>query len=134
MSNLDQAQLNQIVAAVIAALHNTPGVAPKAATVSAKPGFDFAAKDSKLIAAFRRKGFRDVVLAPRNPDGSVDLTKPHNCKPFKTWVSEGMVPRKGSKSIFGLFHITQCDPVPGKSPPKGGKRVKLQAVPTQPAA
>src|SRR5215467_2315039 len=63
---------------------------------------DLAAKDQRILNAFTRKGFKDVVLKDRN-----DPTKPFNVKPFKLWLDAGRVVRKGSKSVSGLFHITQ---------------------------
>jgi hypothetical protein len=67
---------------------------------------DLAAKDAALIAAFKRKGFADVVLMDRS-----DKSKPFNVRPFKGWLDQGRMVRKGSKSVKGLFHITQTDPL-----------------------
>jgi hypothetical protein len=129
MPNITEAQLAAIVAdAVSKALAAQPKAA---AAPSAKPTFDPAAKDASLLAAFRRKGFKDVVLMDRSNPAA-----PFNVKPFKAWLDAGRVVRKGQKGVRGLFHITQTDALPPKSPPKGGKRVRphLAAVTTQPAA
>jgi hypothetical protein len=76
---------------------------------------DLAAKDQRILNAFTRKGFKDVVLRDRN-----DPSKPHTVKPFKLWLDSGRVVRRGSKSVAGVFHISQTDPLPA-SPNKGGK-------------
>src|SRR5262249_52977246 len=84
---------------------------------------DLASKDQQLINAFHRKGFKDVVLMDRaNP--SADF----NVRPFKGWLDQGRIVRKGSKGIRGLFHITQTDPLPGKSQPKPGITAETKAV------
>jgi hypothetical protein len=85
--------------------------------------FDPAAKDRQLLAAFHRRGFKDVVLASRNPDGSIDKSKPFSAKPYKAWLAEGRVVRRGEKSTKGLFDISQTDKVGATtnapaSPPK----------------
>jgi hypothetical protein len=77
---------------------------------------DLAAKDQRILNAFTRKGFKDVVLMDRN-----DSSKSFNVRPFKAWVDQGYVPRKGSKSVAGLFHISQCDKLPGKASPSPKK-------------
>src|SRR5690242_8745066 len=75
---------------------------------------DLAAKDQRLLNAFTRKGFKNVVLRDRN-----DPSKPHNVKPFKLWLESGRVVRKGSKSVMGLFHQDQTDLLPSSKPTKG---------------
>jgi hypothetical protein len=83
---------------------------------------DLAAKDQRILNAFTRKGFKDVVLRDRNNPNA-----DHNVKPFKLWLDSGRIVRKGSKSVAGLFHISQTDPLPA-SPNKGGKKAKPQLV------
>ena len=73
---------------------------------------DFSARDAAIKGAFTRKGFTDVTLVSRNADGTPDFTKPYNVKPFKAWVQDGRVVRKGQHGVKGLFHITQTDPIP----------------------
>jgi hypothetical protein len=98
-------------------------VLPKAA---AKPHFlpkgshaaptDLASKDAALINAFHRKGFKDVQLMDRT-----DPNKPFNVRPFKGWLEQGRIVRKGSKGIRGLFHQHQTDPLPSAKPAKKAK-------------
>jgi hypothetical protein len=138
MSNLDQAQLDQIVAAVIAALGNT-GIAPKNPLALpptttqryGRPVFDAQAKDRSIAAAFARKGFKPVILMDRN-----DPSKDFNIRPFKGWLALGRVVRRGQKSVKGLFHVDQTDLIDKTPPkPKGGKpKVRLHAVPASPPA
>jgi hypothetical protein len=130
MPNITDAQLAQIVAdAVSKALAAQPKAMAPAS--SARPAFDPAAKDAQIRAAFKRKGFNDVVLMDR-----ADPSKAFNVKPFKLWLNEGRIVRRGQKSVRGLFHVHQTDALPAKpTPPKGSsKKVKLHAVPTQPGA
>jgi hypothetical protein len=129
MTKLDQDQLTQIVAAVLASLGQGQPAAPKASSrflpkgTRAAPS-DLAAKDAALINAFHRKGFKDVVLLDRT-----DPSKPHNIKPYKLWIAEGRVVRRGQKGVRGLFHITQTDPLPGKASAKPtAKKAKPQAT------
>jgi len=35
-------------------------------------------------------------------------------KPYRIWLAEGQVVRRGEKGVRGLFHISQTDPVPAK--------------------
>ena len=102
---LNQTQLAQIVSAVLAALQ-TQGSAPKAAA-PAKPGNSLETKDRALIAGFRRRGIADVVLMDR-----ADPKKPYNIKPFKAWIDEGRIVKKGERGIRGLFHISQTSELP----------------------
>jgi hypothetical protein len=81
-----------------------------------------AQKDAALIAAFHRKGFRDVVLKDRN-NPNADF----NVKPFKLWVAEGRIVRKGQKSVHGLFHRDQTDPIPTKASPISTEQKQLFA-------
>jgi hypothetical protein len=80
---------------------------------------DLASKDAALVAAFKRKGFADVVLMDRS-----DKSKPFNVRPFKGWLDQGRIVRKGSKGVKGLFHITQTDPLPSAKPAKANKAKK----------
>jgi hypothetical protein len=100
---LNQTQLAQIVSAVISALQ-VQGAAPKGAAPQANGGNTLEHKDRHLVNSFTRRGFKDVVLMDRN-----DPTKAFNVKPFKAWVKEGRIVRKGERGVRGLFHITQTD-------------------------
>jgi hypothetical protein len=110
MAQLDQNQLSQIVAAVIQALQ-VQGAAPKGAAPQPKNTFgkfDPIAKDRQLLNTFSRRGFK-VTLMDRN-----DPTKPYDVRPYKGWLAEGRVVRRGEKGVRGLFHISQTDPIPAK--------------------
>jgi hypothetical protein len=74
---------------------------------------DLASKDQHLINAFHRKGFKDVVLMDRS-----DPAKDYNVRPFKGWLEQGRIVRKGQRGVRGLFHVTQTDPLPGKASAK----------------
>ena len=43
-----------------------------------------------------------------------DKSKPFNIKPFKAWLAEGRIVRKGQRGFHGLFHIDQTDALPAK--------------------
>ena len=110
MAQLDQTQLSQIVQAVISALQ-VQGTAPKAAAISA-PVDTLAAKDRSLVAGFKRKGIPvdQIKLMDRsNPKAD------YNIRPFKGWLEQGRMVKKGEKSIRGLFHITQTSELPKPS-------------------
>jgi hypothetical protein len=49
-------------------------------------------------------------------------------KPFKAWLADGRVVRKGQKSVAGLFHISQTDALPEKAPAKPGITAEAKAV------
>ena len=51
-----------------------------------------------IIAAFKRKGIKDPQLFT-------------DIKPFKGWMAVGRIVRKGQKSVNGLFHVSQTDPI-----------------------
>jgi hypothetical protein len=106
MANLDQTMLNAIVAAVMQQLQ-TQGTASKAAPISA-PADKLAQRHAAILAGFKRKGYKDAKLFT-------------DIKPFKSWMAEGRIVKKGQKSIKGLFHRDQTDAV---TPP---------AIPAKPA-
>ena len=83
---------------------------------------DLAAKDAQILAAFKRKGF-DAHLMDRN-----DPKVPYDVRPYKAWLEQGRVVRRGQKGIRGLFHLTQTDALPTATPPKG-KKPKLTLRP-----
>lgn len=84
----------------------------KQKTASAKPaqvskgGKDMTKKDAALKAQFTRRGIKDVSLMDRN-----DPKKDFNVKSYRLWLESGRQVRKGEKSVRGLFHITQTDPI-----------------------
>ena len=94
--------LKKLIAEVIA--ETTAKVrAEVKAEMQAKPASDQSAKNLlKTVAAFKKKGFGTVV--------------PHqDVKTFNRWISEGLRPREGEKSIavsnLRLFHRSQCRPL-----------------------
>jgi len=118
MGNMTEQQLAALIANVVGQVLAGQTAAPKASSHFLPKGekaapSDLAAKDQHLINAFHRKGFKDVVLMDRT-----DPTKPFNVKPFKAWLTDGRIVRKGQKGVRGLFHITQTDALPTKAAPK----------------
>jgi hypothetical protein len=107
---LNQTQLAQIVFAVLAALNTSNSSTPKPA-ISA-PGNSLEAKDRALISGFKRKGIpvADIKLMNR-----ADPKADYNIRPFKGWLEQGRMVKKGEKSIRGLFHITQTSELPKPS-------------------
>jgi hypothetical protein len=125
VNTLDQDQLSQIVAAVLNVL-KVQGAASKDAAPQAKAGNSLEAKDRALVNGFRRRGIplNEIVLMDRT-----DRSKPYTIKPFKQWLAEGRMVKKGEKSIRGLFHITQTSELPkpsAKLAPKGKAKPKAQ--------
>jgi len=106
MAKLDQEALSQIVGAVLASLQ-AQGAAPSAAPQfkNSFGHFDPIQKDRALLSAFSRRGFK-VTLMDRN-----DPNKPYDVKPYRIWLAEGRVVRRGERGVKGLFHISQTDVV-----------------------
>jgi hypothetical protein len=110
MAQLDQTQLSQIVSAVIQALQVQ-------GTASAKPasqgnGNSLEAKDRSLVTGFKRKGIPvDQIKLMNRADPKAE----YNIRPFKGWLEQGRMVKKGEKSIRGLFHITQTSELPKPS-------------------
>jgi hypothetical protein len=127
-NTLNEVQLAQIVSAVISALQ-VQGAAPKGAAAQAKQPMDLASKDRSLVNTFARRGFKNVVLMDR-----ADKSKPFNIKPYKAWIAEGRVVRRGERGVRGLFHIDQTDVIPANPAPApkgklfGKAKGKLQPV------
>jgi hypothetical protein len=91
---------------------------------------DLASKDRSLVNTFARRGFKNVVLMDR-----ADKSKPFNIKPYKAWIAEGRVVRRGERGVRGLFHIDQTDVIPAKPEPKAKKGFFKAAKPQpRPAA
>ena len=63
-----------------------------------------AKKDQQILRGFKRLGIKDVVLMDRS-----DKTRSFNVKPFKAWIADGRVVRKGQHGVKGLFHVSQTD-------------------------
>ena len=126
MAKLDQEALAQIVTAVLASLQ-AQGAASKDAAPVARVGNSLEAKDKALVNGFRRKGIPldQIVLMDRN-----DKSKPFTIKPFKQWMAEGRMVRRGEHGVRGLFHISQTDVIAKAkpSPVKGKAKPKLTTV------
>ena len=122
---LDQTELAQIVSAVIQAL-KVGDTSAKPVSVST-PVDKLALRDASIRAGFKRRGVQYVVLMDR-----ADRSKPFNVKPFKGWLEQGRMVKKGEKSIKGLFHISQTSELPKPSakpsPVKGKAKGKPQLV------
>ena len=118
MAQLDQTQLSQIVSAVIQALQVQ-------GTASAKPASQgnsnsLEAKDRSLVTGFKRKGIPvDQIKLMNRADPKAE----YNIRPFKGWLEQGRMVKKGEKSIKGLFHVSQTSELP-----------KATAKPAVPAA
>jgi len=116
---LSSDQISALIADGVAKALAAQGAAPQAA---ASPHFlpkgshaapvDLASKDARIVAAFARKGFK-VTLMDRN-----DPKAPFDVRPFKGWLDQGRIVRKGQKGVKGLFHITQTDALPSAKPAK----------------
>ena len=123
MGNMTEQQLAALIANVVGQVLAGQTAAPKASSHFLPKGekaapSDLAAKDQHLINTFHRKGFKDVVLMDRD-----DPTKPFDVRPFKGWLDQGRIVRKGQKGVRGLFHLTQTDPLPSAKTAKGkGKK------------
>ena len=124
-NTLDQDQLSQIVAAVLNVL-KVQGAASKDAAPVARVGNSLEQKDKALVNGFRRKGIPldQIVLMDRN-----DKSKPFTIKPFKQWMAEGRMVRRGEHGVRGLFHISQTDVIAKAKPAlKGKAKPKLHPV------
>jgi hypothetical protein len=119
MTNMTEQQLAALIANVVGQVLAGQTAAPKASPSKFLPKgshaapSDLASRDQQILNAFHRKGFKDVQLLDRT-----DPTKPFNVKPFKAWLDAGRVVRRGQKSVKGLFHVSQTDPLPGKAAAK----------------
>jgi hypothetical protein len=119
MTNLTKDELASLIASVVTQVMQGQSATPK--TSSSKflakgekaDAADLASRDQSILNAFHRKGFKDVVLINRaNPSA------PFNVKPYKAWLAEGRVVRKGQHGVKGLFHIHQTDALPVKAAAK----------------
>ena len=92
-----------IDAAVAKALATQMPVAsqPKAVKQDAKPTASapvLTDRHKSILAQFKRRGIKDPKLFT-------------DIKPFGLWMKDGRIVRKGQKSVRGLFHISQTDPI-----------------------
>ena len=58
-----------------------------------------------------------------------DPSQPYDVRPFKGWLDQGRIVRKGQRGIRGLFHVTQTDPLPVKASPKTAPAQSKPATP-----
>ena len=104
-------EIATIVAAVTAALKAKKYPAVKArqaysnprvskAVVTAKADRSLARRAS-IARGFARKGIKVTFV---NETGRFE-----NVKPFKMWLAEGLIVRKGEHGVKGLFHSSQCE-------------------------
>src|SRR5262249_19358054 len=127
MGNMTEQQLAALIANVVSQVLQGHSAAPKAALhfkakgEKAQPS-ELADCDRQIAAAFARKGFK-VTLMDRN-----DPAKPYDVRPFKGWLDQGRIVRKGQRGVKGLFHITQTDALPGKASAKPGITAETKAV------
>src|SRR5215472_12120083 len=119
MFTLSSDRISALIADGVAKALAAQGAAPQAAT---SPHFlpkgshaapsDLASKDARIVAAFAKRGFK-VTLMDRT-----DKSKPLDVKPFKAWLADGRVVRKGQRGVRGLFHISQTDAIVPAKPVK----------------
>ena len=116
---LSSDQISALIADGVAKALAAQGAAPKAAASphflpkgSKAPPSDLAAKDQRIVNAFAKRGFK-VTLMDRS-----DKSKPFDVKPFKAWLADGRVVRKGQRGVRGLFHVSQTDALPSAKPAK----------------
>jgi hypothetical protein len=130
------AAIAQAVAQALATQQTSPKVTNGTGTAKpATPVDRLASKDAALLRAFAKRGYKDVVLMNR-----LDKSAPYNVRPFKGWLEQGRLVRKGEHGVRGLFHVSQTDPVvkapanpkpAAKSPPiapKAMPKVKARAL------
>jgi hypothetical protein len=108
MTNISKAELAELIAQTVTQILAGQAASPTKAPAISAPGNSLEAKDRALISGLKRKGIplAEIVLMDRN-----DPKKPYNVKPFKQWLAEGRMVRKGQHGIRGLFHVTQTDPI-----------------------
>jgi hypothetical protein len=128
MTNLTQEQLAALIANVVGQVLAGQSATPKASSSKFLPKgskaapTDLASRDAQIAAAFARKGFK-VTLMDRN-----DPAKPFDVRPFKGWLGEGRIVRKGQRGIRGLFHVSQTDALPAKASAKPGISPEQKAL------
>jgi len=125
---LSSDQISALIADGVAKALAAQGAAPQAA---ASPHFlpkgskaaptDLASKDARIVAAFARWGFKVTLMNRADP------SQPYDVRPYRAWLDQGRIVRKGQHGVKGLFHVTQADALPTATPPKG-KKAKLHAV------
>jgi hypothetical protein len=99
------AHLEQMIATLAANAAKMPVASvPKAVKQTVKTSKPTASapaltdRHKAVLAAFKRRGIKDPKLFT-------------DIKPFKAWMAVGRIVRKGQKSVNGLFHVSQTDPI-----------------------
>ena len=120
-------QIATIIAAVIAALNGSkksypavkarkPYVNHRISKAVVDPKLDRALSRRAAIArGFARKGIKVTFV---NETGRFD-----NVKPFKMWLAEGLVVRRGEHGVRGLFHSSQCEQYIAPALPVGNLQI-----------
>ena len=93
-------KLNEMVAQAVAAAMAAQVKAAPVTDNGANPAL--AKRHASILAGFKRKGYKDAKLFT-------------DIKPYKKWLEEGRQVRKGEKSVRGLFHVKQTDPIAKKA-------------------
>jgi hypothetical protein len=104
-AQITQALAQQPKAAIPAQAYQYIKTSPFLPKGSKMAATDLASKDARIVAAFSKRGFK-VTLMDRN-----DPAKPFDVRPFKGWLDQGRIVRKGQKGVKGLFHVDQTDPI-----------------------
>ena len=117
-----------IVQSVVAALKSTktkqypavkarkPYVNHRISKAIADPKLDRALSRRAAIArGFARKGIKVTFV---NETGRFD-----NVKPFKMWLAEGLIVRRGEHGVRGLFHSSQCEQYIAPALPVGNLQI-----------
>ena len=121
---MTNSEISTIVAAVTAALNASkkkqyPAVKPRVAyrnprvsKADVAPKVDRNLQRRASIArGFARKGIKVTFV---NETGRFD-----NVKPFKMWLAEGLIVRRGEHGVKGLFHSSQCEQYIAPALPSG---------------
>ena len=114
-AQISQALASQPKAAIPAQAYQYTKTSPFLPKGSHAAPSDLAAKDQRIVNAFAKRGFK-VTLMDRN-----DPKAPFDVRPFKGWLDQGRVVRKGQRGVKGLFHISQTDLI-AKPAPKAKKK------------
>lgn len=107
-AQMTPAMLAQIVSAVMAMNGGKTAKSTKPAPKTKAESLE--SKDKSILRQFEKRGYKNVELMDRT-----DPKKPFNVRPFKGWLEQKRIVRKGEKSVRGLFHVSQTDVLPEKT-------------------
>lgn len=132
------ADIAAIVAAVIAAMGTAKPAKSAKKYPAVKPYKAYAPKlvappeDRRQAAQAKRlssigRGFaaKGIKVTFDKESGRFD-----NVKPFKLWLSEGLIVRKGQTGVKGFFHVSQCEKYVAPALPSTGN-VAVKVLPPQ---